>query len=136
MRKYMMVFWIMILALIPVFQAFAGDSRKKDTWHTVRWGQTMIGVAASYGVDPGYLASYNGLKNRDRIFAGQRIRIPRSRHARSRTIEVYVYTVKYGDTLFGIAAKFGQDPFYIAAINRLLDLNFIYRGQKLYVPRT
>lgn len=43
--------------------------------HVVRPGETLFGIAWSYGVDYRELARWNGLDNPDLIFVGQRIRL-------------------------------------------------------------
>lgn len=44
------------------------------------------------------------------------------------------YTVQAGDTLSEIAAKYGTDYHYLAAINGVANPNMIYAGQLLRVP--
>ena len=45
-----------------------------------------------------------------------------------------VYTVKRGDTLSGIAAKYGTTYQKIAKLNGISDPNKIYAGQKIRIP--
>ncbi|MBK8051246.1 MAG: LysM peptidoglycan-binding domain-containing protein [Anaerolineales bacterium] len=44
--------------------------------HVVRFGETLSGIAAWYGVSPWALAQANGISNWNRIYAGQRLCIP------------------------------------------------------------
>ena len=44
-----------------------------------------------------------------------------------------VYVVQYGDTLSGIAAKFGTTYQYLAEINGIVDPNVIYVGQEIVI---
>jgi len=44
------------------------------------------------------------------------------------------YIVNYGDTLLGIARRFGVDVFTLAARNRIYNLNLIFVGQVLCIP--
>lgn len=46
------------------------------TWHWVRHGQTLSGIAAWYGVTPAALAEANGIWNWNHIYAGQKLCIP------------------------------------------------------------
>lgn len=45
-----------------------------------------------------------------------------------------VYTVRFGDTLFSIARKFGTSVASIAQANFIRDINHIFAGQTLVIP--
>ena len=60
---------------IPGATAISGGSTK--SWHTVRRGETLTGIAHSYGVSLDRIISANRLDgDKGRLLAGQRIRIP------------------------------------------------------------
>lgn len=44
------------------------------------------------------------------------------------------YTVRYGDTLFSIARRFGVPVGQIARANSIRNINHIYVGQRLFIP--
>jgi LysM repeat protein len=44
------------------------------------------------------------------------------------------YWVRYGDTLSSIAWKYGGDAWKIAHANGIVNLNWIYAGQRLLIP--
>jgi LysM repeat protein len=44
--------------------------------HIVKYGETLIGIAAQYGVSPWAIAQANRIYNLNRIYAGQRLYIP------------------------------------------------------------
>ena len=46
----------------------------------------------------------------------------------------YWYTVRYGDTLFAIGRATGVSPWAIANANGLANANYIYCGQRLWIP--
>ena len=48
-----------------------------DIIYTVKQGDTLSGIATSYGTDYQSLANYNGIANPSLIYVGQKIRIPR-----------------------------------------------------------
>ena len=48
---------------------------------------------------------------------------------------IVIYMVKEGDTLWQIAKKFGGTVEAISKINEIEDVNRIYPGQKLFIPR-
>ena len=44
--------------------------------HVVKWGETLAKIARRYDMSVRALADYNGIANPDRIYAGQKLRIP------------------------------------------------------------
>ncbi len=46
----------------------------------------------------------------------------------------FYYTVRWGDTLSGIAWRFGVNMWSIVHANRIANPNCIYAGQRLYIP--
>jgi hypothetical protein len=46
----------------------------------------------------------------------------------------YWYTVRYGDTLFSIGRYTGVNPWSIASANGLPNPNYIWAGQRLWIP--
>ncbi len=47
----------------------------------------------------------------------------------------FLYMVQPGDTLFGIARRFGVSPVTLANINHLFNPNVIFAGTRLLIPR-
>lgn len=97
--------------------------------YVVRSGDTLSGIAAKHGTSWQTLARINGISNPNRIYAGQRLRLPGgapSHHAPAR-----FYVVRSGDTLSGIASRLHTSWQHLAQINGLRNPNRIYPGQKL-----
>jgi LysM repeat protein len=46
------------------------------SYHIVRHGETLYSIGRWYGVSPWRIAAVNGIYNMNRIWAGQRLRIP------------------------------------------------------------
>jgi len=44
------------------------------------------------------------------------------------------YWVRWGDTMSSIAWKYGGNPWTIARANGIYNLNWIYAGQRLFIP--
>ena len=88
--------------------------------------------AAKYGTTYQHLAQINGIANPDKIYVGQVIRIDGASSGGGTS----TYTVKSGDTLSGIAVKFGTTYQNLAAINGIADPNKIYAGQVIKVTGT
>ena len=72
----------------------------KLTTYTVQAGDTLSGIASKYGTTYQELARINNIANPNVIYPGQVIKI------NGGTVEK-TYTVKSGDTLSGIANKYG-----------------------------
>lgn len=92
--------------------------------YTVRPGDTLSSIAARSGVSLAALRAANPqIRNPNLIFPGQTIALPQSGTAR--------YTVQAGDTLSGIAARFGLDWHDLALDNGLANPGMILPGQTL-----
>lgn len=93
--------------------------------YTVRYGDTLSGIASRYGASTSTLASINGISNPNWIYPGQVLKLSGGSSARS-------YTVRSGDTLSGIASRLGTSWTALKAKNGLANANLIYPGQTLY----
>jgi len=104
--------------------------------HIVRYGDTLSGIAARYGVSISSIIYANHLANPNRIFAGQRLVIPGTHPAPPAPAPGgWTYVVRRGDTLAKIAVRFGTSVWRIATANNIANPNLIYPGQRLYIPR-
>lgn len=105
-----------------------------DTVYTVKSGDTLSSIAAKYKTTYQKLAAYNGISNPNKIYVGQKIKIPGAAQPAASTVKTY--TVVRGDTLWGIAQKFlGNGSRYteIKTLNGLKS-DTITVGQKLKIP--
>lgn len=93
--------------------------------YEVRHGDTLTAIAGKSGLPIETLAMVNGLPDRDKIQAGQVLKIPSddTRHC-----------VQPGETLWEIARMCQVDVNAIASRNRLADANKIIPGQQIYIP--
>jgi LysM repeat protein len=101
--------------------------------YTVKSGDTLSEIAAKYNLSYQTLATYNGISNPNSIVVGQKIKIPTTTTSSS-TTTVVTYTVKSGDTLSEIAAKYGVDYKVLASYNNITNPNSIIVGQKIKIP--
>lgn len=101
--------------------------------YTVIRGDTLSGIGSKTGTDWHQIASINGIGDPYTIYPGQVLRLPGG-SAPAPAPAGGSYTVVSGDTLSGIAAKFGTSWQTLQAINGLADPNKIYPGQVLKVP--
>ncbi|NMH83249.1 GH25 family lysozyme [Heyndrickxia coagulans] len=100
--------------------------------YTVKRGDTLSGVAKKYGTTIARLKSLNGIKNVNLIYVGQRLKISGSTTTVTSNRKKYV-TVKKGDTVSELAAKYGSTITKIKSWNKLNSKYVIYPGQKLRV---
>jgi membrane-bound lytic murein transglycosylase D len=63
-----------LMANLPADARF--DKQLPDLMHTIRRGDTLSGIAAEYGTRVSTLVALNNLGNRNRIRAGQQLRLP------------------------------------------------------------
>ena len=99
------------------------------TTYIVKRGDTLYGIAYSYGVSVDDIKNLNNLTNNN-LSVGQRLQIP----LKEITSSNFVYTVKAGDTLFGIASNFGLTVLDIINSNNLDSTN-LFIGQELFIPQ-
>jgi len=103
--------------------------------HVVRAGETLSSIARLYGVDMYALARANNIYNLNRIYPGQRLVISGGGAPPPAPAPTY-YTVRYGDTLAKIAARFGTTVWSLMQLNHISNPNLIYAGQVLRVSGT
>lgn len=104
------------------------------TSYVVKPGDTLSGIASQFGTTYQAIALANGISNPNIIYPGQTLVIK----SPQTTPDNYVapsdtYTVHAGDTLSGIAERYGTTYQRLASVNGLADPNMIYPGQVLTI---
>jgi putative chitinase len=100
-------------------------------YHVVQWGENLTRIARRYGTTVWAIAQANGIWNVDYIRAGQVLWIPGYAPSPG---PWQIYIVQPGDTLSGIAWRFGTTVWAIAQANGIWNPHLIYIGQRLYIP--
>jgi len=100
--------------------------------YVVQPGDTLSGIARRYGTTVAAIVAANGISNPDFIWVGQRLIIPLS--ATPTPGGEVIYIVQPGDTLSGIAQRFGTTVAAIVAANGISNPDFIWVGQRLIIP--
>jgi membrane-bound lytic murein transglycosylase D len=109
----------------------------KDGIYRVRRGDNLTAIAARFGVSARELQVANGLRNRNRVYVGQKLRIPSTdlpAVASSARATDGSYRVRKGDNLSTIAKRHGVSTGDLVAANSLSNRNNVYVGQKLRIP--
>lgn len=131
------------------------EASPEMTVYTIAEGDTLLGIALRLGVDPEALVAANRLSRPDLIVAGDALEIPlwaRPAHGDAESsapasvspgVEVHqasvrpqtpiVYEVAPGDTITGLAERFGVDTETIVNTNRLANADRISVGDELTI---
>ena len=103
--------------------------------YTVVARDTLSGIASRFGTTTRNLMSLNGLSDANRIRIGQVLAIAGAAAAAaapaSSSAPTTSYTVAAGDTLSGIASRFGTTLRNLIALNGIINANFLRIGQVL-----
>ncbi|RJT40798.1 N-acetylmuramoyl-L-alanine amidase AmiB [Rahnella woolbedingensis] len=107
--------------------------------HKVTRGETLTGIANSYGTTNAALRDLNKLK-KDGVWVGQRLKVPAGTRTSSGTTAKATkkpskHTVKRGDTLSAIASKYGVSMNDIKTANHMKS-GEVQLGQTLTIPQT
>lgn len=108
------------------------------TSYTVRSGDTLYAIARRYNTTVARLASWNNISNVNLIRVGQVLKVsetttPTTPAPPSMTP---VYTVRAGDTLYGIARRYNTTVARLVALNLIPNANLIRVGQRLRLTDT
>ncbi len=139
--------YTLILLAVALALALPG-AVAADTPYTVEPGDTLSQIAALHGVTAEDLALHNNLMYPDYIYAGQVISIPGWTWTTEddggaaeaavpdpdASCSEIVHVVSGGETLGGIAVRYGVTVAELAAGNGISDPSFISVGQVLRIP--
>lgn len=120
-------------------------------FHVVSSGENLTSIAKRHGSTAGAIAKMNGISEKQPIFPGQKLRVPRGssrkpgtgKASRSTTSgatgepkkkEAIAYQVKKGDSLSSIAARHDISVAALLRANRIDPKKPLKIGQRLAVP--
>ncbi|MUO34042.1 LysM peptidoglycan-binding domain-containing protein [Enterococcus gallinarum] len=99
--------------------------------YTVASGDSVWSIANKFGITMDQFRSWNNIKN-DYVYPGQSVRVSGTATAANQTASTSNYTVVSGDSVWGIADKFGISRDQFIQWNNIKD-NFVYPGQSVRV---
>lgn len=123
----------------------------KTTTYTVKSGESLGSIANDYDMNVNELATLNNLKANTGLKTGQKLQVPATASKTKvapkndtkddvKVVSKYKgatesYSVKSGDSLNGLAAKYNIAASDLAALNGLKPNSAVQRGQTLKVPK-
>lgn len=114
----------------PQAQTYEQPSvQSSDTTYIVQAGDTLSEIAQRFGTTYQSLAAINNIEDPNRIYPGQEIVIDGAAAEAS----TEYYTIQPGDTLSGIAARYGTTWQWLVEVNGISDPNLIYPGNTIRV---
>lgn len=122
--------WLLALPLLASLSPLLANPGAAGQY-TVKRGDTLSGIASQFKVSVQDLKRLNNLKD-DRILTGQVLLIPTSSSSKPTLI---LHKVQRGDTLSGLAQKYGTSVHSIKSLNNL-NSDIIHVGQELKIEST
>lgn len=115
---------------------YNNGGQSTSTTYVVKSGDNLSSIGAKYGVSWKKIAEVNNIAGpKYTIYPGQKLIIPVSGGSTpSSSVSYKTYVVQKGDTLSGIASKYGTTYQAIAKLNGISNPNLIYPGQVLKIP--
>ena len=116
--------------------------------YRVRPGDTLSGIAARYHIDMWALARFNGMPVGGMLRIGEQLRLPGASRPPAQVVaqaapvsaspgaRTALYRVRPGDTLTGIAARYGISPAALAQRNGIGLTTLLHVGEPLRLAAT
>ena len=95
--------------------------------HVVAPGETLLSIAAQFGIAPQTIAYDNGISDSAQLHAGESLIIP--------PFDAAIHVMVPGDTIASVASRFGVDAETVRAVNRIApDDGDATDGRALLLP--
>lgn len=120
------------LALAVLSTAAPAAAQDGGPVYIVQPGDTLTGIAQTFGTTVEALASANGIADPSALFPGTALVIPGFAGVSG---VLTAHEVAYGETLDSLALRFGLSVEGLVRLNRAVHPDRIYAGQRLIVPQ-
>ncbi len=125
------------------------DTPRPPRTHTVSSGETLIGISLQYRISPESIAAANGIDTTTQVQLNQALLIPWptptppleviAAEINGETVIVDptgcdLYQVQEGDSIVGIASRFGVPFDLLAQVNRITDPSLLQPGDPVCIP--
>lgn len=99
--------------------------------YLIQHGEDLTSIAKKFNTKESIIMDLNNIPFPDMIRAGKEIIVPIKK-------EQYFeyYTIKKGDTLYGIAREYNINPELLAILNGLNSEDYIYPNQEILIPKS
>lgn len=111
-----------------------GNYNTETIYYTVKRGDNLSTIASLYRTTVQEIAQINGIQDVNLIYPGQVLRITTNSNnhgSETNSTGKTYYTIKRGDTLWGIARRYQVSIQNIVSWNNIQNPNLIYPGQRL-----
>jgi cell wall-associated NlpC family hydrolase len=122
-------------AAVGVTSVGAAAASATSLPYTVHAGDTLTAIASEYGTTVQALATSNHLSDPNLVHTGQVLQVPSVAGTGAPSAPTS-YTVRAGDTLAAVAARFDTSVAHLVAVNHMADPNLIFPGQVLALSGT
>ncbi len=99
--------------------------------YLIKQGDTLNTIAKKFNTKESIILELNNIPFPDMLRVGKEIIVPVNK-------EKYFeyYTIKKGDTLYGIAREYNINPDLLAILNGLNSEDYIYPNQEILIPKS
>lgn len=98
--------------------------------YLIEQGDTLSSIASKFNTQESTILNLNNIAFPDLLREGKEIIVPINKN----TYFEY-YTIKKGDTLYGIAREYNINPELLSILNGLNKNDYIYPGQEILIPK-
>ncbi|MGI8517999.1 MAG: LysM peptidoglycan-binding domain-containing protein [Acidimicrobiia bacterium] len=103
-------------------------------YHVVERGESLSAIAIRHGTTVDALAAANGIVDHATVYEGTRLRLSGTAFVATAVFGETSHVVTAGETLGGIAKRFGTSVSNLATANQIADPNRIRVGAALRIP--